>query len=1053
MNKQSLSRYITITIRTLFGLALFVCFILFVSYASKHEGEGAIPENIREITNWVYKTENGDTIAARTPINANVEAGETVVYKAVLPEGIIDGDYVSTTNSKNIRFEIDGEVRYEWTRDEADVVGGPTHPSFVYVPVYAKDSGKEILVTKYGKTFNGGFEPLVLGDAHSVISYYKREYGASQFLIAIFIMALAMLIIICGLIIRIITRKDIYLISACFAVMTAAAWLIMDSMEFQLYFGIKHIDGFIAYILAMLMVFPFLAYLDAIQKYRYRNYYSLLASIEVVNLIVCTSCHLSGTANFQEMLFFMNGTIGIVIVGAFICTVYDVAVVKEHGYRVVSIGLLVFMVLGFAEIFFIQHKKPWIDGIFIELGLFVVLVTAVAQQIKDIMDIEQERKLAFKANEARNEFLTNMSHEIRTPINAILGMNEMIMQENHSSVIKGYSEHIGQAGQVLLSLVNDILDYSTIQNGNDFIETIDYRPREILNTVTAVLKENAQSKKLNVIINIAEDIPEYLHGDARHIVRILKNICSNAVKFTDKGQIEFTAQCKADEANAGYLLEFYVKDSGTGIRHKDVEKLFSAFNRIDIKKNRALDGAGLGLAISRSLAEAMNGTIEVESVFGEGSTFIIKIPQGKVDTVSNNTMPDSTKEQDSLDSSEHSSESVAAENASGGTALEAQSELEDLAQAADNVILDCLGEDDLDGYGVCYEAPRAKILAVDDNMTNLIVVREFLKDTKVDLEVVTSGLEAIERCNDKKYDIILMDHMMPEPDGVETMHVIRQSLTSINRKTVMIVLTANVIGDCKREYLQEGFDGYLSKPVKRSRLLKTVRKYLDDKIVTDLDEVVESDDGNNEPEAEVIDSSVNTFEERGIIDFDGLFMRFEGQKQVAQMILGECVKEGERKIVLLRELYELGDIERYAIEAHGVKGVMASVCANDFSAHAKEHEFAAKEGRVDYISNDIDKFLTEYREVLDYIVNYLRSEGIEVSVPVMVNYDGENSTEEEFVASIRQALDDFDVDEALKHISGLYEIVDEDKKNIVEEVRQYTDDFEYDLALESLDKL
>ena len=321
----------------------------------------------------------------------------------------------------------------------------------------------------------------------------------------------------------------------------------------------------------------------------------------------------------------------------------------------------------------------------------------------------------------------------------------------------------------------------------------------------------------------------------------------------------------------------------------------------------------------------MDGQIHVDSVYGKGSTFSVRIPQAPMD--------------------EH-----AYEKYNSGNAIE---------------------DDDLDDIDENYIAPEAYVLEVDDNSSNQIVVSQFLKGTGVKLDIASGGREAIRLCKLNKYDVILMDHMMPDPDGIETMHRIRSEEGSLNADTPEIILTANALMGSRAAYEEEGFDNYLSKPVESTRLLKMVRKYLPPEKVLykpkkrsgDEDAVKETNS------AEKADSP---------IEMQELLARFDNNEHTVDLILQEVVKEGERKIPLLRELAEKEDIRRYAVEAHGVKGVMASTCIPKLSATAKQHEFAAKSDDLAFVKENVEGFLKEYSDVIGYIRQYLEGKGISV---------------------------------------------------------------------------
>lgn len=360
----------------------------------------------------------------------------------------------------------------------------------------------------------------------------------------------------------------------------------------------------------------------------------------------------------------------------------------------------------------------------------------------------------------------------------------------------------------------------------------------------------------------------------------------------------------------------------------------------------------------------------------------------------------------------------------------------------------------LRGIDENYIAPEARVLVTDDVPSNLMVVKEFLKDTQIILDTAESGREAIKKCKIYTYDVILMDHMMPEPDGIATMHMIREDKESLNRNTPMIILTANAIKGSRDMYFAEGFDNYLSKPVQSSNLLKMVRKYLPQGKVMykPKSRKPKSDSKDNMKINKSAPTKTNIPD--GPLDIKQLYERFENRESTINVILTEIVKEGRRKIVLLRELFEKGDIGNYAIEAHGVKGVMASSCAQEFSDVAKAHEMAAKEGRVDFIADNIDSFLKQYGEVLEFVVEYLKTKGITVEEEVQVDLsDPAKASESDLINAALSALNDFDVEKTLEILNNLKNVAGKEKSGTIEEIIAYTDAFDYDKATKELNRL
>ena len=388
-----------------------------------------------------------------------------------------------------------------------------------------------------------------------------------------------------------------------------------------------------------------------------------------------------------------------------------------------------------------------------------------------------EQQKAISASESSAKFLANMSHEIRTPINVVLGMNEMILRENKDRTIDEYAHNIESASRMLLTLINDVLDFSKIEAGKLKFVSNDYATSSLINDVILGAEVRAKQKQLQIISKINDSMPAVLNGDDIRIKQVLNNFLSNAVKYTEKGNVTFSADGVYKEEQ--FFLRFTVKDTGIGIHKEDMEKLYSSFERLELSKNRYIQGTGLGLNIAKQLVTAMGGTIEVQSEHGVGSCFTVEIPQRIVDDT-----PMSKKT-----------------NVTGGN-KEASDEKKHLY------------------------APDAKVLAVDDNKLNLKVVQALMKKTGIQLDLAGGGEECLQMTKDKKYDLILMDHMMPEPDGIQTLHILRNDKSSINCDTKIVVLTANAIEGMKEQYLAEGFDDYLSKPVEASKLEEMLGKYL-----------------------------------------------------------------------------------------------------------------------------------------------------------------------------------------------------------------------------------
>lgn len=393
---------------------------------------------------------------------------------------------------------------------------------------------------------------------------------------------------------------------------------------------------------------------------------------------------------------------------------------------------------------------------------------------------------AEKANRAKSIFLTNMSHEIRTPLNAIMGMDELILRESESDVIKGYAGDIREAGQILLSIINDILDMSKIESGKLEIHPEEYDLNSLLYNVYTMISMKAEEAGLHFRIKIDETIPGRLYGDEIRLKQCMMNLLSNAVKYTKKGSVTFRVSGRRlSEDKLSLAVE--VSDTGIGIKPADLNKIFDSFERVDYQKNRGVEGTGLGLNITRELVRMMGGRLEVESVYGEGSTFFFSIPQGVPGGIRNAPAAGSFVK------------NIKNRNP-GGTKPHR---------------FDC-----------GFSAPDAKILIVDDNAVNISVVRGLLKKCGAQTDSALSGAECLAKVSQNHYDILLMDHMMPGMDGIETLKKIKRMKDCKCEGVPCIALTANAVAGSREQYLEKGFTDYLSKPIDIDELYRLIRKYL-----------------------------------------------------------------------------------------------------------------------------------------------------------------------------------------------------------------------------------
>ncbi|MBR6160010.1 MAG: response regulator, partial [Lachnospiraceae bacterium] len=495
------------------------------------------------------------------------------------------------------------------------------------------------------------------------------------------------------------------------------------------------------------------------------------------------------------------------------------------------------------------------------------------------------------ANKAKTAFLSNMSHEIRTPLNAVLGMNEMILRESGEDNTIVYAENIRTAGNTLLGLINDILDFSKIEAGKLEIVPVDYDISSVINDLVNMVRVRADQKGLALVLDINRDIPVVLNGDEVRVKQIITNILTNAVKYTEKGSVTFRIGYEKADEPGEIKLKVSVKDTGIGIREEDMERLFTKFERLDEKRFRNIEGTGLGMTIASTLLDMMGSALEVKSTYGEGSEFSFSLVQKVV-------------KWDPVGDYETAYRS-------GWKAKRKHKKL--------------------------FTAKNARVLMVDDNTMNIIVFESLIKETLVRADRAMSGDECLKMCADRKYDIIFLDHMMPEKDGIETLHELRAMKGGPNADTKVICLTANAISGAREEYIREGFDDYLTKPIDSDKLERMLRDYLPaDKIdagsvepgsdvkesAADNEEIMEFYAAESYPGDHTGDDAGGSPEKRlEALDGQSLIDVSAGLKNCAYpdvylMVLESVFSTLDGSLEELRSFKSANDMKNYAIKVH-----------------------------------------------------------------------------------------------------------------------------------------
>lgn len=541
-------------------------------------------------------------------------------------------------------------------------------------------------------------------------------------------------------------------------------------------------------------------------------------------------------------------------------------------------------------------------------------MTFISNYTEEMIRLKQD---AEKANQAKSSFLARMSHEIRTPMNAILGFSDLCLRAQPEGKVGDYIENIRTSADTLLNLVNEVLDISKIESGKMELVELDYGTKTLVNEVVSVIGQRAAEKGLVLRYMLDSQIPSAFCGDKMRVREIMVNLLTNAVKYTEDGTILFKVKELQREGDKS-LLEIIVKDTGIGIKEEDKKKLFSKFEQFDHQRNYSKEGTGLGLAIVKSLTELMGGSVNVDSVYGEGSTFRACIWQNIADETPIGEYR-GTNQNSEVNDKEHSISSPA------------------------------------------VEFSGASVLVVDDNEVNLKVAYGLLHLYGIEADLVASGKECLEKAKEKRYDIVFMDQMMPEMDGTETMHLLRQQIEGYGEVPI-VALTANALVGVKEEMLAAGFDDFLGKPIELQLMEQILHRFAE----TYCREKQEDTMGQL-----TMTEGYGYLTEAGIQAKKG--EEFCGGKETYMEVLEAYADNAASQQESIAQALEREDIGQYTILVHGLKSSSASIGAMELSEMAKAHEMAGKEGNVAYIKENYEELKQLFVKNVDAIQKCLQS--------------------------------------------------------------------------------
>lgn len=913
-------------------------------------------------TGWTVCREDGRRVeAVSLPYTDSSNAYETVVMENTIPKEFAGLTMRFLTADKQFRVFVDGEEIYQFGMHDVRSFGHTAGSvmNFVDIPQTLGEGQIRIEMTSPYDNYASYINTIEVGERDRVI---LRLLASSMPKTACnMIILFTALLSWVGGVLCLINKRDTGGLG-CLALFCVVSFLYfsIETKTMIIFYGNQTLYSVLFFLCLMLMPILLQLYIERTLEGFHKKLSELLIFIGVLNALVQMLIQVLNIADFMEMSVFSHLLVFIATVSGMVMYIdrlrKDRTKSRESVFNAVAmvavcVGTTVDLVRG-------QIVKTGDLAMFSRIGFTVFcmimvyinvvriskMFAAEAQEAADRLQLEmakvEERNQmlvlareeaeaakqeAQEASRAKSSFLANISHEIRTPINAVLGMDTMILRESREENVREYANDIQSAGQNLLSLINDILDFSKIESGRMEIKPVNYELASLLGDCYNMIQVRAKDKGLFFRMENSTSIPHQLYGDEVRVRQIIINLLTNAVKYTEKGEVVLSANwVKTDEENIRLIVA--VRDTGMGIKYEDQQKLFDSFQRLDVERNRNIEGTGLGLAITKQLIEMMNGTISLESSYGRGSTFTVEIPQRA-----------------------RSFEPIG----------DFQARIQDSAAFGDT-------------YQSSFQAPEARILVVDDVPMNLKVLRELLKSTRIQIDTAESGKECLRDITLKKYHMIFLDHMMPEMDGIETLKNMKWVAENKNTDTPVIMLTANAIIGARDEYFSAGFDDYLAKPVKETELEQMICKYLPKELVILPEEEAkpEEDDGGfdmrtllRKPEVRPQTEKRSLMQRLDFIDARAGVSYCAGSEAIYREVLQSYALGKLREEIV--DYYEKEDWKNYGIKVHALKSTSLGIGAVELSEFAKALENAARNGNIAFVKAQHDNILKEYDELLE----------------------------------------------------------------------------------------
>ncbi len=896
-------------------------------------------EGVQDISSgWIaeYQDATGNVHSKNValPLGLQERASGEVVLTNEIPDSVQGNQYLFVvSNHQEVTVSIDGEERIAYQPLALQHYGLIAPHVILSVPLYEEDAGKalEIHYSSYYNKFQNYIRPVFWGTQTEFIYFLLHNHWI-DIVVGIGFVGIGLIYVITSMVLRYRYQlaTDVHYLGY-FALMNGI-WIMLNCKARQLYLSNLFIADKVSYTMMALYCIPCLWFLDSKQNGRYRSTNRFVAMLMYVNYLVLLGLDIFNVLDFAISQIFIY--IMILLAFSYACIVFFMDIRKKDWKAQIEI-MIAFLIIAVSMILKIVEyqyggSEGYLSNPVIYFGVLFMVIIMGTGNLRGWYQRERETQKAINANQAKTLFLANMSHEIRTPISAILGMNEMIIRESESVSVQNYAHKIKKAGGILVSLVNDILDISKIESGKMELVQKEYDTTNLLADIINMSIIRAENKNLEFRTKISEKLPRKMYGDDMRIRQVINNMLSNAVKYTNQGSVTFEIGLEEDsdkEQEEGYcFLRVSVSDTGVGIREEDIVKLTEAFVRFDEVANRNVEGTGLGMAITSKCLSMMDSKLEIASVYGRGSKFSFVLRQKIVDDTPIGNYYDTAYK-----------------------AIIEQKEKEENR----------------------FIAPKAKVLVVDDNEINLQVIVGLLKEIKVQVTSVTSGYKALELVKNVDYDLILMDHMMPVMDGIETLSHIRN--LEHGKNVPVIVLTANAIEGAREEYLKAGFNDYLAKPIDVEELENSIRKHLSPALIEKpfSKRIEKNSEGALEGSAEALKENTEKILIRyGINAKEGIRYSAGKTENYKIMLKAYLTYDEERRKKLAMAIVEK-KLEKYTVEIHALKGNAKGIGAGNLSQLAYNHETESRKGNLEYLEQYFPELLREMDRTLEGVKEIL----------------------------------------------------------------------------------